>query len=198
MKFNYRAESKVAQASFSLKQPSLNNYSVTFHSYGSNEQHIMQHKNYYLGALVLVVLDQLSKQLISTTFSLGESIDVASFLSWTYLHNSGAAFSFLANSGGFERYLLLAVSIVASIALIIWMLKTNSFYRQRLVGQSVLLSGALGNLIDRALYGSVIDFINLHYATFYFPVFNLADSFIFIGVVLLLFEGRQEKPQGER
>lgn len=158
----------------------------------------MQHKNYYLGALVLVVLDQLSKQLVATTFSLGESIDVASFLSWTYLHNSGAAFSFLANSGGFERYLLLAVSIVASIALIIWMLKTNSFYRQRLVGQSVLLSGALGNLIDRALYGSVIDFINLHYATFYFPVFNLADSFIFIGVVLLLFEGRQEKPQGER
>jgi len=157
----------------------------------------MQHKKYFLAGLVLLVLDQLSKKFVASNFSLGESVDVVSFLSWTYLQNSGAAFSFLANNGGLERYLLLSVSIVASIALIIWMLKTSSDCRQRLLGQLSLLSGALGNLIDRALYGSVIDFIDLHYAAFYFPVFNLADSFIFIGVVLLLFEGRQETPKAK-
>jgi signal peptidase II len=151
----------------------------------------MKHKIYYLSCLGLLILDQLSKQLVASGFSLGESLSVTSFFSWTYVQNSGAAFSLLADSGNNQRYLLLSISLVASLALIVWMHKTASTLRQRLLGQSILLAGAAGNLIDRALYGVVIDFIDLHYGGFYWPVFNLADSFIFIGVALLLFEGRQ-------
>jgi len=83
------------------------------------------------------------------------------------------------------------------MGLIVWMHKTASSFRQRLFGQSILLAGALGNLIDRALYGVVIDFIDLHYEGLYWPVFNLADSFIFIGVALLLFEGWQSSSTSE-
>lgn len=110
------------------------------------------------------------------------------------MQNSGAAFSLLADSDNSQRYLLLGISLIASLALIVWIHKTASSLRQRLLGQSILLAGAAGNLIDRALYGVVIDFIDLHYGGFYWPVFNLADSFIFIGVALLLFEGRQSDP----
>lgn len=151
----------------------------------------MKHKIYYLSCLGLLTLDQLSKQLVASSFSLGESLSVTSFFSWTYVQNSGAAFSLLADSGGRQRYLLLSISLIASFALIVWIHKTAPFFRQRLLGQSILLAGAVGNLIDRALYGVVIDFIDLHYGEIFWPVFNLADSFIFIGVALLLFEGRQ-------
>jgi len=96
-----------------------------------------------------------------------------------------------------QRYFLLSLSLIASLVLIVWMHKTRLFLRQRLLGQSILLAGAVGNLIDRALYGAVIDFIDLHYGGFYWPVFNLADSFIFIGVALLLFEGRQTNVSSE-
>lgn len=143
------------------------------------------------------MLDQLSKQIIASSFSLGESHGVTSFFSWTYVQNSGAAFSLLAESGDMQRYFLLSLSLIASLVLIVWMHKTRLFLRQRLLGQSILLAGAVGNLIDRALYGAVIDFIDLHYGGFYWPVFNLADSFIFIGVALLLFEGRQTNVSSE-
>jgi len=139
------------------------------------------------------MLDQLSKQIVSTNFYLGESREITSFFSWTYLQNSGAAFSFLANSGDTSRYILLGISVVASLGLVVWIQLTSPLLRQRLLGQSIFLAGALGNLIDRALFSHVIDFIDLHYAGFYWPVFNLADSFIFVGVVILLLDSRQSK-----
>ena len=157
----------------------------------------VRHKIYYLSCLGLLILDQLSKQLVASSFSLGESLSVTSFFSWTYLQNSGAAFSLLADGGDLHRYLLLGISLLASLALIVWMHKTLPSLRQRLLGQSILLAGAMGNLIDRALYGAVIDFIDLHYKGFYWPVFNLADSFIFIGIAFLLFEGRQSNVSGK-
>ncbi|MGE4570164.1 MAG: signal peptidase II [Gammaproteobacteria bacterium] len=157
----------------------------------------MRHKIYYLSCLGLLVLDQLSKQFVASSFSLGESLSITSFFSWTYLQNSGAAFSLFADSGDHQRYLLLSISVIASLALIVWMHKTAPSFRQRLLGQSILLAGAVGNLIDRVLYGVVIDFIDLHYEGFYWPVFNLADSFILIGVFLLLFEGRQSNASSD-
>ena len=153
----------------------------------------MKHKFYYLCCLILVILDQLSKQIVSTNFYLGESREITPFFSWTYLQNSGAAFSFLADGGDTSRYILLGISVVASLGLVVWIQLTSPLLRQRLLGQSIFLAGALGNLIDRALFAHVIDFIDLHYAGFYWPVFNLADSFIFVGVVILLLESRQSK-----
>ena len=148
----------------------------------------MKHKGYYLLFLGLVLTDQFTKQIFMSSFDLGQSIAVNPFLSWTYLQNTGAAFSFLAGGGMIQKSFLLVVSILVSIWIVIWTQRTPSIYRQKLLGQFLLLSGAVGNLIDRAQYGFVIDFIDVHFNSFYWPVFNIADSLIFVGVVLLIFE----------
>ena len=148
----------------------------------------MKHKGYFLLFIVLVLSDQFTKQIFMTSFDLGQSMVINPYLSWTYLHNTGAAFSILSDGGLIGKYFLLGVSILVSLWLVWWAQKTPAMYKQKLFGQFFLLSGAVGNLIDRALYGYVIDFIDLHVNSFYWPVFNLADSFIFIGVALIIFE----------
>lgn len=151
----------------------------------------MKYKSYYLLFLVLVLLDQFTKQIFISSFDVGQSIIINPYLSWTYLQNTGAAFSILADGGGVEKAFLLAVSVLVSVIVILWIHKTSEYQRQKLYGQFLLLSGAVGNLIDRAQYGYVVDFIDMHVNGFYWPVFNLADSFIFIGVMLLVFQRKQ-------
>jgi len=151
----------------------------------------MKYKGYYLLFLVLVLLDQFSKQIFISSFDVGQSIIINPYLSWTYLQNTGAAFSILADGGGIQKAFLLSVSVLASVIIFLWIQKTSEYQRQKLFGQFLLLSGAVGNLIDRAQYGYVVDFIDVHVNGFYWPVFNLADSFIFIGVLLLLFQRKQ-------
>ena len=151
----------------------------------------MKYKGYYLLFLVLVLLDQFSKQIFISSFDVGQSIIINPYLSWTYLQNTGAAFSILADGGGIQKAFLLSVSVLVSVIIFLWIHKTSEYQRQKLYGQILLLSGAVGNLIDRAQYGYVVDFIDIHVNGFYWPVFNLADSFIFIGVILLLFQRKQ-------
>ncbi len=148
----------------------------------------MKHKLYYLLFLVLVSLDQFTKQIFMSSYDLGQSVFVNTYLSWTYLQNTGAAFSIMADGGFIQKTFLLSVSVLVSIWLVFWIQKTSGLHLQKLFGQFLLLSGAVGNLIDRAQSGFVIDFIDVHVNGFYWPVFNLADSFIFLGVVLILFE----------
>ena len=148
----------------------------------------MKYKGYYLLFLVLVLLDQFSKQIFISSFDVGQSIIINPYLSWTYLQNTGAAFSILAGGGEVQKAFLLSVSVLVSVIIFLWIHKTSEYQRQKLFGQFLLLSGAVGNLIDRAQYGYVVDFIDMHVNGFYWPVFNLADGFIFIGVLLLLFE----------
>ena len=151
----------------------------------------MKYKGYYLLFLVLVLLDQYTKQIFISSFDIGQSIIINPYLSWTYLQNTGAAFSILADGGGIQKAFLLSVSVLVSVIIFLWIHKTSEYQRQKLFGQFLLLSGAVGNLIDRAQYGYVVDFIDMHVNGFYWPVFNLADSFIFIGVLLLLFQRKQ-------
>ena len=151
----------------------------------------MKYKGYYLLFLVLVLLDQFTKQFFFSSFDVGQSIIVNAYLSWTYLQNTGAAFSILADGGAVQKAFLLSVSVLVSVIVILWIHKTSEYQRQKLFGQFLLLSGAVGNLIDRAQYGYVVDFIDMHVNGFYWPVFNLADSFIIIGVMLLLFQRKQ-------
>ena len=151
----------------------------------------MKYKSYYLLCLVLVILDQLTKKIVVSLFNLGESMVINSYLSWTYIQNSGAAFSILSGGGAIQKAFLLGVSLFVSAMVMVWIHKTPAIRRQRLFGQFILLSGALGNLLDRAQYGYVVDFIDVHYQNYYWPVFNVADSLIFIGVILLIFERRQ-------
>ena len=146
---------------------------------------MIQYKYYFL-SLILVIADQLTKMMVLGSLKLYESIEITSFLSLTHVHNYGAAFSFLADEDGWQQYFLVSISVIASIAIILWMRKTSTKQPYKLIALSLILSGAIGNLIDRAVFGFVIDFINLHYQDFYWPVFNVADTAITLGVILLL------------
>ncbi|MBT3276719.1 MAG: lipoprotein signal peptidase [Candidatus Thioglobus sp.] len=146
----------------------------------------MIHAKWYFLVLLLIIVDQLTKLLIYGYLKPNESLEVTSFLSFSHVHNYGAAFSFLANEDGWQQYFLVMVSSIASLAIAIWMAKTTKQQVFKLLALSLILSGAVGNLIDRAALGFVIDFIDFHYQTFYFPVFNVADMAISAGVVLLI------------
>ncbi len=142
---------------------------------------------YYGLTIALIFLDQLSKILVVNTMEFQSTIVVTEYFSWHYVRNYGAAFSFLADQSGWQQYFFIFLSFVASIALIIWMKKIALTQKCELLGLSFVLSGAVGNLIDRTAYGFVIDFIDLHYQDFYWPVFNVADIAISLGVAVLLF-----------
>ncbi|WP_428086960.1 signal peptidase II [Candidatus Thioglobus sp.] len=159
----------------------------------------MKHIKWYFLVLLLIMADQLTKQWVYVSMSLYESFAVTSFLSITHAHNPGAAFSFLANQDGWQQYFLVLISVIASLAIIIWMTKTSRLQSLKLAALSLILSGAVGNLIDRALFGFVIDFIDLHYQNFYWPVFNIADSIIIIGAILLIIADlkQNKKPANE-
>jgi signal peptidase II len=146
----------------------------------------MSQYKYYFLSLILVIADQLTKMMVLGSLKLYESIEITSFFSLTHVHNYGAAFSFLADEDGWQQYFLVSISAIASIAIILWMSKTSTKQPYKLIALSLILSGAIGNLIDRAVFGFVIDFINLHYQNFYWPVFNVADAAITLGVILLL------------
>ena len=138
-------------------------------------------------ALVIIVADQLTKTLIVADFQLGESRTVTSFFSIVRVHNTGAAFSFLAGASGWQRWFFVGLGLVAT-GFIVWMLRRHG--EQRLFGWALalILGGALGNVIDRLLHGHVVDFIQLHYGGAYFPSFNVADSAISVGAVLLILD----------
>ncbi len=145
-------------------------------------------KRYFFLSLLLILLDQITKLLVYGYIKPYNSIIINDFFSLTHVHNYGAAFSFLADQSGWQRYFLSGVSLLASIAIIIWMYRIEAGQVLKLSALSILLAGAVGNLIDRFFLGFVIDFIDLHYQTFYWPVFNVADILITVGVALLLFD----------
>ncbi|MCF7971752.1 MAG: signal peptidase II [Methylococcaceae bacterium] len=141
----------------------------------------------WLSGLALI-LDQISKIWIDTSMSLYQSIPVFPGFSITYAHNYGAAFSFLSDAGGWQRWFFAALAAAISIGLVIYIkrLKPNEILLA--VSLSLILGGALGNLIDRIIYGYVIDFLDVYYQTYHWPVFNIADSAITIGVAFMLYE----------
>jgi lipoprotein signal peptidase len=144
-------------------------------------------KHYFILSLLLVMLDQVTKLLVYGYIKPNNSIIINDFFSLTHVHNYGAAFSFLADQSGWQRYFLSGLSAIASIAIMIWMRRVAVNQVLTLSALSILLAGAVGNLIDRFFLGFVIDFIDFHYQTFYWPIFNVADILISIGVVLLIF-----------
>ncbi len=148
----------------------------------------------WLSALV-IVLDQLSKAWIVNRFVLGESYTVLSVFNLVLAHNTGAAFSFLNNAGGMQRWLFSIIAIVAS-AWIIWLLRKHRGQMLFAMALSMILGGALGNLIDRLAYGYVVDFLSFHWNENYFPAFNLADSAITCGAFLLILESFMKGKHG--
>ena len=136
-------------------------------------------------ALAVVVLDQFSKTLILGHFQLGDSQTVASFFNVVRVHNTGAAFSFLAGAAGWQRWFFVTLGVVAA-GFIVWMLRSHPTQKLFCFALTMIMGGALGNVIDRLLHGYVVDFIQLHWRGWYFPSFNLADSAITLGAVLLI------------
>jgi signal peptidase II len=136
-------------------------------------------------AAVVILLDQFSKVLILGNFELGDSRVVTSFFNVVRVHNAGAAFSFLAGASGWQRWFFVGLGTVASV-FIIWMLKRYPAQTLFCFAVSMILGGALGNVIDRLLHGYVLDFIQVHYAGMAFPSFNLADSAITLGAICLV------------
>ena len=147
-----------------------------------------------LSALI-VVLDQLSKVWITNHFAYGESLAVLSIFNLVLTHNTGAAFSFLSDAGGMQRWLFSIIAIVASVW-IIWLLRRHSAQTLFALALSLILGGALGNLIDRIAYGYVVDFLHFHWNEHYFPAFNLADSAITCGAFLMILDSFKERKHG--
>jgi len=139
-------------------------------------------------SLLAVVLDQGSKLAIVGSMKLYQSIPVMPYFNLTYVHNTGAAFSFLSEAGGWQRWFFAGLALVISIVIAVWLARLKKHETLLAVALSLVLGGAIGNLIDRLAYGYVIDFLDVYYQTWHWPAFNIADSAITLGVILMLAE----------
>lgn len=138
-------------------------------------------------SLVVVILDQATKFAIAANFQYGESKYIFSWFNLVLAYNKGAAFSFLADAGGWQRGFFIVLTLAIS-SVLIWMLRNNRGNRLLSIALALVIGGAFGNLYDRIAYGHVVDFIQWHVAGYYWPAFNVADSCICIGAGLLIFD----------
>lgn len=138
--------------------------------------------------LLFLVVDQVTKHWVAGTFDLYESVAVMPYFNLTYVHNEGAAFSFLADQGGWQRWFFAAIATAACVLFTYWMAKTPASNKVLGVGFALMLSGAMGNLIDRVLLGYVIDFLDFYIGNSHWPAFNIADSVIFVGAALMIYD----------
>ena len=138
-------------------------------------------------ALVVVLLDQVTKIAMSERLLYGQSEPVTTYFNLVMVYNKGAAFSFLSDQPGWQRYFFTGVSVIASV-FILWMLKRNPDQRLFCWALALILGGAIGNLIDRVAYGHVIDFLDFHVHGWHWPAFNVADSAITVGAILFVLD----------
>ncbi len=139
-------------------------------------------------SLLAVVLDQISKLFIAGSMQLYESIQIMPFFRLTYVHNTGAAFSFLSEAGGWQRWFFAGLALIISAVIAVWLARLKTNETLLAVALALVLGGAVGNLIDRLAYGYVIDFLDVYYQDWHWPAFNVADSAITLGVILMLAE----------
>ncbi len=144
-------------------------------------------------SLITVVLDQLTKKIAEAELLLHQPVAIFPGFNFTLMYNKGAAFSFLSDAGGWQRILFTSLSTIVSIFLFFWLRQISRDDQQKAnqwlqVAITLILGGAIGNLIDRALTGEVVDFIQVYYSSYYFPAFNIADSAISIGAGLLILD----------
>lgn len=142
----------------------------------------------WLSGLV-IALDQLTKQAVLANFQLYEVLPVTPMFNLTLMFNSGAAFSFLADASGWQRWFFTAIAVMFSVVIVIWLKRMPDTDKLLAVALALVLGGALGNVWDRIMLGHVVDFIQVYWDVHYFPAFNVADSAITMGAVLLLWDG---------
>jgi signal peptidase II len=138
-------------------------------------------------ALLLFVVDQLTKQWILARYQLGDATVITSFFNIVRAHNTGAAFSFLADAGGWQRWFFTGIGVAAAL-FIVWLLRAHAGQRLFSFALTCILGGAIGNVVDRLQHGYVVDFLDFHWQGWHFPAFNVADSAITVGAVLLILD----------
>lgn len=158
---------------------------------------------WYALAAIVVLLDQWSKMAIVASLEYNTPVVFTSFFNFTLLYNSGAAFSFLSDAGGWQRWFFTAIAVVLSVVFIVWLARIDRNKWLEALAISLILGGAVGNLYDRVMLGHVVDFIVVHYQQYYyFPAFNIADAAISVGAVLLILgafvEGKGKQDQGKK
>lgn len=139
-------------------------------------------------AVLTIALDFITKQMAENFLTFAQPVYVLPVFDLTLLYNKGAAFSFLANESGWQRWFFTAIAISVSAVLCVWLMKLKESEKWLAVALALVIGGALGNLYDRLAYGHVVDFIHLHWGNKYFPAFNIADSAISVGAVMLLID----------
>ena len=156
---------------------------------------------WYWVAVLVFLADQLSKQWVLANFDLYESLNLLPFFNFTYVRNYGAAFSFLSDAGGWQRWLFTIVAVVFSTLLTVWLRKQSASLLKLNLAYTLVIGGALGNLVDRLMHGFVVDFIDFFWAKSHYPAFNIADSAICIGAVLIIWDaflsGKSETDSAE-
>ncbi len=141
----------------------------------------------WLSALV-IALDQATKIWVSARFELFERMELTPFLNLVLVYNPGAAFSFLSDASGWQRWFFTVLALVVSVVILVWLNRLRAGERVPAIGLSLVLGGALGNVWDRLQHGHVIDFIDVYYRDWHWPAFNVADSAITVGVVFLIWD----------
>jgi signal peptidase II len=154
-------------------------------------------------SVLTVVLDQLTKKIAEAELLLHEPNAIFPSFNFTLMYNKGAAFSFLSDAGGWQRIFFVALSTIISIFLFFWLKQICNDEKQKnnqllQIAIALILGGAIGNLIDRAMTGAVVDFIQLYYSTYYFPAFNIADSAITVGAGLLILDMLMESKRNSK
>lgn len=143
-------------------------------------------------AVVVVVLDQLTKYIATTSLILYKPVAVMPMFNWTLMHNTGAAFSFLHDAGGWQRWFFAIIAIVVSTVIVLWIKRLQQHEKWQAVALALILGGAVGNVIDRIWLGYVVDFIEVYYQQWSWPAFNIADSAICIGVAMIIIDSIRE------
>ena len=145
----------------------------------------------------IIGLDQVTKWLMVSWLALYETVAIMPYFNLTMAHNHGAAFSFLAQAGGWQRWFFTVLALVISTVLVVWLTKLKPEAKLEAISLSLVIGGAIGNVIDRICYGYVIDFLDIYIGSSHWPAFNVADSAICIGAVLLIIDSIKSEPESQ-
>ena len=146
---------------------------------------------------IIIGLDQATKWLMVSWLALYETVAIMPYFNLTMAHNHGAAFSFLAQAGGWQRWFFTVLALVISTVLVVWLAKLKPEAKLEAISLSLILGGAIGNVIDSIYYGYVIDFLDIYIGSSHWPAFNVADSAICIGAVLLIIDSFKSEPESQ-
>lgn len=144
-------------------------------------------------SVAVVILDQITKQLVESSFLVFEVMPLFPSVNLTLVYNEGAAFSFLSDQSGWQRWFFILIGLMVSLVLVIWINRLAVSQRLSAIALSLVVGGAIGNILDRLLLGHVVDFIDVYYREWHWPAFNVADSAISVGVILMLIDTVREE-----